>query len=159
LHVVGYSEPVDARLVGAELLEHVYSLPEHPDRVPYRTSYYERSWGFCVADEVRRRIEPGREYAVRIDSTLDSGGALLYGEFVVPGSVGDGEILVSTYVCHPNLANDNVAGIVVAAGLGRALVPWRLEQDVRILFAPSGVGTLAWLQRHEEGLDRIRGGL
>jgi aminopeptidase-like protein len=159
LHVVGYSEPVQARFTGAELLDRLHTLPDHPDRIPYRTSYYERTWGFCVAESLRRTVDPGRVYDVTIDATLDAGGSLTYGEHLIRGSRGDAEILVSTYVCHPNLANDNVAGIAVATGLARTVAPGQLESDLRIVFTPSGVGTLAWLQRNEERLGRIRGGL
>jgi aminopeptidase-like protein len=158
LHVVGYSEPVRANLTGAELDSRLHSLPDRPALTPYRTSYYTRTWGFCLPDAIRRRIEAERTYEVVIDATLDDGGSLTYGECFVPGT-GASEILVSTYVCHPATANDNVAGIVVAAALARALRPNVLEHGVRFVFAPSGVGTLAWLQRNEERLDRIDAGL
>ena len=94
-----------------------------------------------------------------IDATLDDSGSLTYGEVTVPGSEGGEEILVSTYVCHPSLANDNVSGIVVAAGLARWLQPGVLRRDVRVVFSPSGIGTLAWLAANESRLDRIVGGV
>jgi aminopeptidase-like protein len=159
LHLVGYSEPVRARLSGRELDAHLHSLPDRPDAIPYRTSYFERTWGFCLADRARSSLDPDGSYDVLVDSTLDDNGSLTYGEARIPGSDGAAEILVSTYVCHPSLANDNVAGIVVAAGLGRRLEPGRLRHDVRIVFTPSGVGTLCFLHRNEGLLDRIQAGL
>jgi aminopeptidase-like protein len=158
LHVVGYSEPVNVRLRGADLQPRLHSLPERPDSIPYRTSYYERTWGFCVADRVRREIDDEGEYEVAIESSLDEHGSLTFGEWFLPGR-GENEILVSTYVCHPSLANDNVAGIVVAAALARWLPPGRLRHGVRFVFAPSGVGTLAWLERNESRLGRVRSGV
>jgi len=158
LHVVGYSEPVQARLSGSELEPHLHSLPDDPEATPYRTSYYERTWGFCLPHAQRTEIEPNATYDVVIESTLDDSGSLTYAEAVVPGR-SDDEFLVSTYVCHPSLANDNVAGIVVAAGLASSLAAQELRHTVRVLFAPSGIGTLAWLQRNEPHLARIRAGL
>jgi len=158
LHVVGYSEPVKATMRGADLQPQLHSLPERPHAVPYRTSYYERTWGFCLAENVRRRIRDDALYDVVIDATLADDGSLTYAETFVPGT-GDGEFLVSTYVCHPSLANDNVAGIVVAAALARWLPSGTLRNGVRFLFAPSGVGTLTWLARNEARLPLLRGGV
>ena len=159
LHLVGYSEPVAAQMSGAELDRHLHSLPDHPGWIPYRTAYYERTWGFCLAQSVRDSIDREAVYEVRIDSTLDAGGSLTYGDHLIPGRGGCGEILISTYVCHPALANDNAAGIAVVAGLARSLAPGQLRSDVRFVFSPSGVGTLAWLQRHHGRLANIRAGL
>jgi aminopeptidase-like protein len=159
LHLVGYSEPVAAQMSGAELDRHLHSLPDHPDWIPYRTAYYERTWGFCLAQSVRDTIDPEAVYEVRIDATLDAGGSLTYGDYLIPGRGGAGEILISTYVCHPALANDNAAGIAVVAGLARSLAPGQLRRAVRFVFSPSGVGTLAWLQRHQGRLASIRAGL
>jgi aminopeptidase-like protein len=160
LHVVGYSVPVRATLTGAELQEHLHSLPERPDRVPYRTSYYEPAWGFCLADDVRATIDDRSSYDVLVDSRLDKDGSLTYGEHVVPGAdPAAGELLVSTYVCHPSLANDNVSGIAVCAELARLLPAGQLRHDVRFLFGPAGLGALAWLARNEERLSRVAGGL
>lgn len=159
LHLVGYSEPVSARVSGRELRDRLHSLPDQPERIPYVTSYYRRTWGFCVPETLRASIADDAEYDVHIDASLDDSGSLTYGEHLVPGRVGDREILVSTYVCHPSLANDNVAGIAVSAGLLASLPPRALRSDVRFVFAPSGIGTLAWLERNQAGLDRICGGL
>lgn len=159
LHLVGYSEPVDLELTAAELDEHLHSLPERPSLIPYRTAYYDGTWGFCVSDDLRRSLAPDATYRVRIDSTLDERGSLSYGEHLIRGSEGDREIVLSAYICHPSLANDNVAGMVVAAAVARALPRGTLRHDVRLLFAPAGIGALAWLNANESRLDRIAGGL
>ncbi len=158
LHVVGYSEPVQTHLTGVELDAHLHSLPERATLTPYRTSYYTRTWGFCLPETVRQSIDADKTYEVSIDATLDDRGSLTYGEVFVPGR-GTDEILISTYICHPATANDNVAGNVVAAALARSLRPNVLTHGVRFVFAPSGIGTLAWLQQNEGQLDRIKAGL
>jgi len=157
LRLVGYSAPVRARLSGAELLGHLHSLPEHPDWIPYRTTYYDRNWGFCVTERERRSIDPGATYDVLVDSSLEPG-SLTLAELVVPGET-DEEFVVSTYTCHPSLANDNVSGLVVAAALARWLPRGALRHTVRFLFAPSVIGALAWLQRNHERLSVVRCGL
>jgi aminopeptidase-like protein len=158
LHVVGYSEPVRTRLTGRELENHLHSLPDDPEATPYRTSYYDRTWGFCLPHVRRLELDPDATYDVVIESTLDDAGSMTYGEAVIPGRSED-EFVVSTYVCHPSLANDNVAGIVVAAGLVNSIGPGELRHNVRVLFTPSGIGTLSWLHRNETRLERIRAGL
>jgi aminopeptidase-like protein len=158
LHVVGYSVPVDRRMLGSELLEHVHWLPEHPDWIPARTSYYDPAWGFCVTGEQHRSIRPDAEYDVRIDSALDESGSLTFGEVVLRGALEE-EIILSTYVCHPSLANDNLSGIVVLGELAAALGGVERRYTYRLLFAPSTIGALAWLARNEDRLDRIRHGL
>ena len=160
LHVVGYSEPVQATMRGRELRPRLHSLPEHPDWIPYRTSYYERTWGFCLTAAQLDRIADDADYDVVIDATLDGEGSLTYGTHVVPGSDPEArELLVSTYVCHPATCNDNLSGIAVAAALGRWLPRGVLGYDVRIVFAPSTLGALCWLHGAEDELERIRGGM
>ncbi len=156
LHVLGYSVPVRERLPLAELKQHLYSLPEHPDWIPYRTSYYERNWGFCLP---HRRLEalPEGEYEVCIDSTLEDG-SLTYGEALVPGA-SEEEVLVSTYACHPSLANENCSGLALLTLLARELAGRELRYSYRFLFAPSTIGPLAWLAQNEERLGRITHGL
>jgi aminopeptidase-like protein len=157
LHVVGYSEPVRAGLSGRELDAHLHSLPDEPQATPYRTSYYERNWGFCLPHARRVEVEPDATYEVVIESTLDDSGSLTYAEAVVPGR-SDDEFLVSTYICHPALANE-LAGSVVATGLVSGLAPEELRHTVRVVFAPTVIGTLAWLQQNESRLQRVRAGL
>jgi len=156
LHVVSYSEPVRTTLPLEELRERLHSLPDQPDVVPYRTSYYERTWGFCLSHRQLLALQPG-DYEVVIDSTLEPG-RLSYGELVVEGQ-GEGEVLVSTYVCHPSLANDNLSGIAVATMLAKELCRRRLRHTYRFLFAPGTIGPLAWLHENRDRLHRIEHGL
>lgn len=157
LHLVSYSTPVRTRLPLDELKEHLHSLPEHPDWIPYRTSYYHRDWGFCVPDRTLESLPPG-DYEVLVDTTLEPG-ELVYGEVVLPGLSTD-EVIVSSHLCHPSLANDNLSGIAVALELIREL---SRRQDrrftYRFLFAPGTIGSLTWLSRHCHDLGRVRHGL
>ena len=157
LHVLGYSRPVRATLSGAELDGRLHSLPEHPDRIPYRTAYWADTWGFCVSERQRQQIRPDEQYEVVIDATLEDG-HLTYAEALFPGE-SDDEVLLSTYVCHPSVANDNVSGIAVLAVLGRHLARRPLRRTHRLLFSPGTLGPLAWLSRNLEGLDRVHAGL
>lgn len=158
LHVVSYSEPVRATLPLEELRERLHTLPEQPDLVPYRTSYYSRTWGFCLSHRQLLELQPG-DYEVVIDSTLGPG-HLTYAELRLDGEDEDaGEVLISTYVCHPSLANDNLSGIAVTAMLARELSSRRLRHTYRFVFAPGTIGPLAWLHCNQGGLDRIRHGL
>ena len=158
LHVVSYSEPVRATLPLEELRDRLHTLPEQPDVIPYRTSYYSRTWGFCLSHRELLALQPG-DYEVVIDSTLGPG-HLSYAELRIAGEEADaGEALISTYVCHPALANDNLSGIAVAAMLGRELAARRLRHTYRVLFAPGTIGPLAWLHSNQDGLGRIRHGL
>jgi aminopeptidase-like protein len=156
LHVVSYSEPVRTTLPLEELRPRLFTLPDQPDLVPYRTSYYERTWGFCLSHRQLLELRPG-DYEVVIDSTLEPG-HLTYAELPIEGE-GGGEVLVSTYVCHPTLANDNLSGIAVATMLARELLGRRLRHTYRFLFAPGTIGPLAWLHENRDGLDRILHGL
>ena len=156
LRVLGYSVPVRERLSGAELDEHLHSDPDHPGWIPYRTSYYEQAWGFCVTQKERERIAADAVYEVCIDATLEPG-SLTLAEVLLRGT-SDEEVIVSTYVCHPSLANDNVSGIVATAALARYLPRGQLRYTYRFLFAPSVIGALSWLSRNESRLDRIRCG-
>jgi aminopeptidase-like protein len=156
LHVVSYSAPVRRRMTLGELREHLHSLPEHPDWIPYRTSYYAENWGFCVSHRVLESLPEG-EYDVCIDSTL-APGHLTYGELFLPGSTPD-EILFSCHSCHPSLANDNLAGTAVAIWLARQLAGLPRRHGMRFLFIPGTIGSITWLARNEEAIGRIRHGL
>lgn len=160
LHVLGYSVPVSRTMPLAELREHLHTLPDHPAWVPYRTSYYKPEWGFCLAQETLDAMPDG-DYEVRVDSTL-ADGHLTYAEHVVPGQVQD-EVIVSCHVCHPSLANDNLAGIAVATFLARALAQQTPYYTYRFIYAPGTIGAITWLARNAEaggtGQARARAGL
>jgi aminopeptidase-like protein len=155
LHVVNYSIPVERTMSLAELEPHLHSIPEHPDWIPYRTSYHRAHWGFCVRHRDRVHMGPG-PYRVVIDSEL-APGHLTYAEAVIPGTT-TGEAIVYTHTCHPSLANDNLTGIAVAAGLARELRTEAPRLTWRFVFGPGTVGSLAWLARNESLLPRVRGG-
>jgi aminopeptidase-like protein len=156
LHVVSYSEPVRATLPLEALRERLHTLPDQPDVVPYRTSYYERTWGFCLSHRQLLDLRPG-DYEVVIDSTLEPG-HLSFAEVLIEGE-GEGQVLASTYVCHPSLANDNLSGIAVATMVARSLLERQLQYTYRFLFAPGTIGPLAWLHENRGRLDRIEHGL
>jgi len=156
LHVVGYSVPVNERMPLSELREHLHTLPDQPSWVPYRTSYYAPAWGFCLAQEKLDALPDG-EYDVVIDSTL-ADGSLTYGEHVVPGRVTD-EVIVSCHVCHPSLANDNLAGIAVAVSLAQQLAESQPHYTYRFLFMPGTIGSITWLARNASRIEKVRHGL
>lgn len=160
LHVLNYSTPVAARMSLAELKPHLFSLPDQPTVIPYRTSYYRETWGFCLAHEVLEQL-PEDDYEVCIDTTL-ADGHLTYGEFVLPGA-SDATVLISTHCCHPSLGNDNLSGMVVSAYLAKALIAQSAKQPLRytyrFLFIPGTIGSLTWLSLHEEEVNKIKHGL
>ncbi len=156
LHVLNYSSPIHKRLPLAELKQHLFTLPDHPDWVPYRTTYYQENWGFCIAQRLLATLEEG-EYEVRIDSSLVDG-HLSYGECFLPGERED-EILFSAHACHPSLANDNLSGIAVATFLAEMLSRRARQYSYRFLFAPGTIGAITWLARNREAVDRVRHGL
>ncbi len=156
LHVVSYSAPVHVRLSLAELKKHLYSAPEHPEWVPYRTSYYKEDWGFCLSHKQFLALQEG-EYEICIDSSLQDG-SLTYGEYFVPGE-SEEDILISCHICHPSLANDNLSGIAIATFLARHLRSLPLRYSYRFLFTPGCIGSIAWLCLNEKKLSRVRGGL
>jgi aminopeptidase-like protein len=156
LHVVSYSVPTDVTCSRTELDRHLHSLPDHPTWIPYRTSYYSRSWGFCLTHEQRTSL-PDEQYRVVIDATLKDG-SLTYGELYLPGSTGR-DILISTHVCHPSLANDNLSGMAVAAHLAKHFLDRRLSFGLRFVFVPGTIGAIAWLAENEREVSRIRDAL
>jgi len=156
LHVVNYSSPVRSKMSREELEPHLYSLPDKPNWIPYRTSYYREHWGFCLRHRDLERLGPG-PFEVVIDSTL-APGSLSYAECTIPGST-RGEAIVYTHTCHPSLANDNLSGIAAAAAVAKELRSERPRLTWRVVFGPGTIGSLAWLSRNEQRLDRIRAGL
>jgi aminopeptidase-like protein len=159
LQVVSYSTPIRARMPLEELRPHLHTLPEYPDWIPYRTSYYSETWGFCLAHRDYLALADG-EYEVCIDSSLRDG-HLSYGEYVVAGRTGE-EVLISCHTCHPSLANDNLSGIAVAVALARhlrALPAASRRYTYRFVFAPGTIGAITWLARNEGAVGAIRHGL
>jgi len=156
LHVVGYSVPIDATMTLDELRPHLHSLPDHPGWIPYRTSYYRETWGFCLTHEQLSALSAGT-YRVKIDATL-ADGALTYGECVLPGSSED-EVLLSAHLCHPSLANDNLSSLAIATFLATELAATAHRYTYRFLFAPGTIGAITWLARNHSTVDRIRHGL
>lgn len=157
LHVLNYSAPIRARLPLANLKQHIHTLPEQPTLIPYRTSYYEERWGFCMAHVQLEALSDGFYTAV-IDASL-ADGSLTYGEFYHRGESED-EVLLSAHICHPGLANDNCSGLALLAHLGSRLAGQKTRYSYRILFAPGTIGALAWLSRNENGaVRRIKHGM
>ncbi|MGH9502226.1 MAG: DUF4910 domain-containing protein [Terriglobales bacterium] len=156
LHVVNYSTPVHQTMSLAELRPHLHSLPERPDWIPYRTSYYKEDWGFCLTHRQLQTMSEG-EYEVCIDSSLQNG-HLTYGECLIEGSSTD-EVLVSCHACHPSLCNDNLSGVSVAAFLAKHLAQVALRYSYRFLFIPGTIGSITWLSRNEDRVGRIHHGL
>lgn len=156
LHLVHYSVPIKARMGLAELKEHLFTIPDHPDWVPYRTSYHNRSWGFCLSHNQYQALEEG-EYEVRIEASLEPG-SLTYGEFFIEGDSTE-EVLISTHICHPSLCNDNLSGIAIATLLARELAKSKLRYSYRFLFIPGTIGSITWLCRNEDQIQKIKHGL
>lgn len=157
LHVVSYSAPVRCRMTLEELRPHLYTLPERPDWIPYRTSYYRESWGFCLRHRDLERLGRG-PFEVVVDSTL-APGSLTYAECIVPGRT-RAEAIVYTHICHPSLANENLTGIAISAALARQMLKEKQPRLTwRFIFGPATIGSLTWLSRNEERLGRLRAGL
>ena len=152
LHLVGYSEPFEGKIKLDELKNHIYTLPDQPDLIPYVTSYYQRRWGFCLSENQFKTLKNGI-YEIQIDSTLEPGN-LTYADLIVKGK-SKKEILISTYICHPSLANNELSGPVISTFLAKYL----LENNdnyysYRFVFAPETIGTITYLSKHIEELKR-----
>jgi aminopeptidase-like protein len=156
LHVLNYSTPVHARMPLAELREHLYALPDHPDWIPYKTSYYQERWGFCLTQNQLDGLREGTYEAV-IDASLGEG-HLTYGECHLPGAVSD-EVLISCHICHPSLCNDNLSGIALSTFLAKRLLGRPLRYSYRFIFIPGTIGAITWLALNEKTVHRIRHGL
>lgn len=151
LHLVGYSEPVDREIEWEELEPRLYSLPDQPTAIPYITSYYNLHWGFCLADETKRKLGPGT-YRVQIDSELKQG-SLSYGEWIWPGELEE-EVFLSTYVCHPSMANNELSGPAVATWIGKWLQEQPRRYTYRIVFIPETIGSITYLSRNADEMKR-----
>jgi aminopeptidase-like protein len=156
LHVIGYSKPVHRIVSRGELAQHVYTLPDQPDFIPYRTGYFADDWGFCIPYNLWRTMLD-ESYRIDIESDL-SPGSLTYAELFLPGELSD-EVLITAHVCHPSLANDNLSGVVVATALAMRQATRTRRLGYRFLFLPATIGSITWLARNESRLDKIRHGL
>ena len=165
LHVLNYSTPVNQRMTLAELRPHLTTLPEKPDWIPYRTTYYQEKWGFCLSQNHLDSLlatDKGGEYEVVIDSTLQNG-SLTYGEYVIEGESTD-EVLISCHTCHPSLCNDNLSGIALATYLAQHIEAVKAKGDklrytYRFLFTPGTIGSITWLALNEAKTKNIKHGL
>jgi aminopeptidase-like protein len=156
LHLMSYSSPVQTTMPLRELKPHLFTLADKPNWIPYRTSYYQEDWGFCLSHNQMLALQDG-DYEVYIDSSIRDG-HLSYGECFLPGHSSD-EILISCHVCHPSLANDNVSGLVVSAALAQLLSGKDLHYSYRFLFVPGTIGAITWLAQNQASTGRIRNGL
>ena len=156
LHVLNYSIPVHKTVSLNELKDHLFTLPDQPTLIPYRTSYYYKNWGFCITHKQFLQLEED-EYEVVIDSTLEDG-SLSYGEYFIKGQYED-EVLLSCYTCHPSMCNDNLSGVVLLTFLAKHLKNLSLQYSYRFLFIPETIGAIAWLSRNEQNVTKIKHGL
>ncbi|MBI1360385.1 MAG: DUF4910 domain-containing protein [Alphaproteobacteria bacterium] len=156
LHVLNYSTPVRATMRLADLKPHIFTLPDQPDLIPYRTTYYQQRWGFCMTHNALEALPDG-EYEVCIDASLKAG-SLTYAEYVHAGEVED-EVLLQAHICHPSLANDNCSGLALLAHLASAMKSLKTRYTYRFLFAPGTIGAITWLARNPDAASRVKHGL
>jgi len=156
LHILNYSVPFQGKVKLAELKEHLFSIPEYKDWIPYRTSYYKANWGFCLSQKDLDCLED-EEYDVFIDSTLEDG-HLTYGEYLLEGELED-EFLISCHSCHPSLCNDNLSGMSLATYLAKYLSTQKLRYSYRFLFIPGTIGSITWLCLNEDSASKVKHGL
>ena len=156
LHVLNYSVPIHKTVSLSELTEHLFTLPDQPALIPYRTSYYHENWGFCITHNQFLQLEED-DYEVVIDSTLEDG-SLSYGEYFINGE-SDDEVLLSCYTCHPSMCNDNLSGVVLLTFLAKHLKNISLKYSYRFLFIPETIGAIAWICRNEHNIKKIKHGL
>jgi aminopeptidase-like protein len=149
LHLIGYSTPINRTLTLSQLQEHLYSLPEQPEAIPYVTSYYKERWGFCISQKQRDNLKEGN-YKVFIDSELKDG-SLTYGELIIPGR-SKKEIFISTYVCHPSMANNELSGPVLSTFLAKWIMSKPRRYSYRIIFIPETIGSIIYLSKNLESL-------
>ncbi|AJD06800.1 zinc aminopeptidase, M28 family [Campylobacter lari] len=155
LHVLNYSESIDTELDLASLQEHLYSIEEIPDAIPYVTSYYKRRWGFCIKHEDRVKLKEGK-YKVFIDAKHHENGVLNYADLLIPSTQKTkDEILISTYLCHPSMANNELSGPVVATFLAKWLLELKERKyNYRFIFIPETIGSIVYLSKYLKHLQK-----
>jgi len=151
LHVMGYSIPICKHFSLSELQPHLYSLKEQPDAIPYITSYYKEHWGFCISEKQRNQLQDGDYYAF-IDSDLKDG-SLTYGELIIPGHT-EKEVFLSTYICHPSMANNELSGPVVTTFLAKWIMSTPRKYTYRIVFVPETIGSICYISKNRETLKK-----
>ena len=157
IHVLNYSIPFNKKIKFDELRKHLYYKKDLPDSIPYRTSYYKKNWGFCLSyNDYRKYFNENQEYEVFIDSKFEEG-SLTIGELLIEGA-SKKEYLISTYFCHPSLANDNLSGVVLTAFLAKELLKKKRNFSYRIIFAPETIGAITYCAHHEEIMKDIDSG-
>ena len=156
LHVLQYSIPIKKNIKLSKLKKHIFTLPNQSDIIPYVTSYYSKNWGFCMTHNEFLKLKDSK-YFVCINSS-HTNGSLTYGEYVIKGKVEE-EILISTYICHPSLCNDNLSGVVLTALLAKYLSKYQLHYSLRFLFIPETIGAITWLALNEKKIKNIAHGL
>jgi len=160
LHVVSYSIPIHQKMTFEELKENLYYLENLPDAIPYRTSYYNESWGFCVSyNQYKELFKEDEEYEICIESEL-ANGSLSLGELLIEGK-SKKEYLLSCYICHPSMANDSLSGVLVTAFIAKELLKIQdsLEHSYRIVFLPETIGAIAYSANNEKAMQKIDNGL
>ncbi|MBZ7972535.1 DUF4910 domain-containing protein [Campylobacter sp. RM9753] len=155
LHVINYSEGIDKEIELDELQNHLYSLEEEPDAIPYVTSYYKKRWGFCITHNERKKLKQGK-YRVFIDAKHDENGVLNYADFIIPSTKNSKEeILISTYLCHPSMANNELSGPIVAIYLAKWLLNLKERKyNYRFVIIPETIGSIVYLSKHLKHLQK-----
>ena len=156
LHVLNYSIPINQKISFSDLKKHIHTIPEKPDLIPYVTSYYSENWGFCMKHNEFMKLKEG-DYQILIDSELNNGN-LTYGEYYIRGK-SESEILLTCYVCHPSMCNDNLSGVVLLTMLAKYLQTFKNNYSIRFLFIPETIGAIAWLHINEVNISKIKHGL
>jgi len=157
LHIYNYSVPVDRILGFEELSAHIDTLPEMPDAIPYRTTYYERTWGFCMRHSTWESLDKNDTYEVYIDSEIDPDGELIYADAQIQG-VSSKEYILSSYCCHPSLANDNLSGIILSTLLFKHLREKPVHHSYRLIIVPETIGAIVYLHEHMDEMKKVDGG-
>ncbi|ECR1942199.1 DUF4910 domain-containing protein [Campylobacter jejuni] len=155
LHLLNYSEAIDQEIELEELQDHLYSIEEMPDAIPYVTSYYKRRWGFCLTHNERKKLKKGK-YKVYIDAKHDENGVLDYADFILPSTQNSkDEILISTYLCHPSMANNELSGPVVSIFLAKWLLGLKERRyNYRFVIIPETISSIVYLSKHLECLKK-----